>query len=374
MWNYFFSGPNYLGRGPRITFGPHGPSSHTQTVTGPISAWGWGSFGANGIDASLYSGKKCYFFKGTEYIRVTRGIDDFGSVDPGYPAPISDWGWEAFGSHGIDAALWSGSVCYFFKGMQYIRVRRGEEDLGSMDAGYPKDIGLSWLLSGFGSGGVKGSTGVDAALYAGPKSIFFSGSKYLGVSRADEGRGLPDGGGISPASIADWDLHAITTADIDAALYSAGPLAPPPSGGARSNFNYFLEHGGDVLTGVTVTLAFDETFISTANGWSVQLNCYSENTPATIPEWQQYVLYSVPDSTGQTRDVYARIENWTTVNLDTGELYNADVHLCTMEFSAIKAGSSMTFTLHTDTSNNVTGCTYSITFEGGSGQTFFPAS
>ena len=50
-------------------------------------------------------------------------------------------------------------------------------------------------MSGFASGGVKGSNGVDAALYGGPKSFFFSGPKYLGVSRADEGRGIPDGGG-----------------------------------------------------------------------------------------------------------------------------------------------------------------------------------
>ena len=45
------------------------------------------------VDAALYSGSKCYFFDGDRYIRVTRGDTGAGTVDPGYPAPISDWGW-----------------------------------------------------------------------------------------------------------------------------------------------------------------------------------------------------------------------------------------------------------------------------------------
>ena len=50
-------------------------------------------FGKEGIDAALYSGSKCYFFSGNQYIRVTRGDTGPGTVDPGYPAPISNWGW-----------------------------------------------------------------------------------------------------------------------------------------------------------------------------------------------------------------------------------------------------------------------------------------
>ena len=49
-----------------------------------------------------------YFFSGREYIRVTRGETDVGSMDPGYPAPISKWNWGDFGANGIDAALYSG--------------------------------------------------------------------------------------------------------------------------------------------------------------------------------------------------------------------------------------------------------------------------
>lgn len=34
-----------------------------------------------------------YFFSGNRYIRVTRGEIGPGRIDPGYPAPISNWGW-----------------------------------------------------------------------------------------------------------------------------------------------------------------------------------------------------------------------------------------------------------------------------------------
>jgi hypothetical protein len=63
-----------------------------------------------GVGAALFSGSKCYFFDGKQYIRVTRGETGPGTVDAGYPAPVSKWGWPAgFGQFGLDAALYSGS-------------------------------------------------------------------------------------------------------------------------------------------------------------------------------------------------------------------------------------------------------------------------
>jgi hypothetical protein len=47
------------------------------------------------IDDALYSGSKCYFFKGNQYVRVTRGDVGPGAVDPGYPRDISTWEWPA---------------------------------------------------------------------------------------------------------------------------------------------------------------------------------------------------------------------------------------------------------------------------------------
>ena len=51
----------------------------------------------------------CYFFSFNRYIRVNRGDIGPGIVDLQYPAPISNWGWGEFGRNGIDAALYSGS-------------------------------------------------------------------------------------------------------------------------------------------------------------------------------------------------------------------------------------------------------------------------
>ena len=94
----------------------------------PISNWGWGNFGKNGIDAALYSKSVCYFFKDNQYIRVHRGDEGPGTVDKGYPAPISNWKWGAFGANGIDAALNADNYAYFFKGNQYIRCTRNDDE------------------------------------------------------------------------------------------------------------------------------------------------------------------------------------------------------------------------------------------------------
>ena len=84
-----------------------------------------------------------YFFSGSEYIRVTREDTGPGSVDAGYPAKISNWQWpDGFGANGIDAALYSGSKCYFFSGSQYVRVTRGTTGAGTVDPGYPRPISV----------------------------------------------------------------------------------------------------------------------------------------------------------------------------------------------------------------------------------------
>jgi len=86
----------------------NGPGVVDSGYPKPISDWGWGDFGAHGIDAALNSGAFSYFFAGDRYIRVSRGDVGRGRIDEGYPAPISDWGWGPFGASGISAALFSG--------------------------------------------------------------------------------------------------------------------------------------------------------------------------------------------------------------------------------------------------------------------------
>ena len=137
---YFFAGNRYI----RVTRGDTGPGTVDAGYPANISNWGWGSFGKKGIDASLYSGSKCYFFSGDQYIRVTRGDTGPGTVDAGYPKNISNWGWGSFGKKGIDASLYSGSKCYFFSGNQYIRVTRGDTGPGTVDPGYPNSIAATW--------------------------------------------------------------------------------------------------------------------------------------------------------------------------------------------------------------------------------------
>jgi ribulose bisphosphate carboxylase small subunit len=174
VYDYFFSGNQYI----RVIRGDTGPGVVDVGYPKTISPnWGWGSFGANGIDAALYSGSKCYFFAGGEYIRVTRGVTGPGTIDPGYPRPIApNWGWGAFGASGIDAALYSNSKCYFFSGNQYIRVTRGETGPGTVDAGYPRPISV-WNWGSF------GADGIDAALYSGSRCYFFSNDQYIRVTR-----------------------------------------------------------------------------------------------------------------------------------------------------------------------------------------------
>jgi hypothetical protein len=63
-----------------------------------------------------------YFFSGNQYIQATREDSGPGTIDPGFPAPIMNWGWGDFAIDGIDAALFTGSKCFFFKNAFFIRV------------------------------------------------------------------------------------------------------------------------------------------------------------------------------------------------------------------------------------------------------------
>jgi Hemopexin len=348
MIDYFFSGREYI----RVTREDTGPGTVDAGYPAPISNWGWpGGFGANGIDAALYSGSKCYFFSGSKYVRVTRGTTGAGAVDPGYPAPISNWGWpDGFGANGIDAALWSGTKCYFFSGSQYIRVTRGDTGAGTVDPGYPKLISAVW-----GWPGGFGANGIDGALYSGSRCYFFSGGEYIRVRRGEEGQGLVDAG--YPKSIAtNWGWpNGFGANGINTALYSGGPLVPPPANGPVSNVNYFLDGGGQALTGVTATVDFDSDFNSSANGYSLQLNCYSTEGPKVTTEWQQYVIRAGAGGS----EVFAMIDTWSGTQL-TDELNRIQVPLASLPSPTIPAGYTFTIVLTYDGNHNVTGAVYTV--------------
>ena len=184
---YFFDGARYI----RVTRGNEGPGTVDAGYPKPITQWGWpAGFGQQGIDAALYAGPKCYFFDGNRYIRVSRGETGAGTVDAGYPKPITTWAWPGgFGQSGIDAALYSGTKAYFFDGPLYLRVTRGGSEPWTVDDGYPRTIADVW-----GWPGRFGRFGIDAALFSGTKCYFFDGNRYIRVTRGDVGPGTVDPG------------------------------------------------------------------------------------------------------------------------------------------------------------------------------------
>jgi hypothetical protein len=343
MSDYFFYGNQYI----RVSRGDIGPGSLDQGYPGPITNWGWKGFGADGIDAALYSGSKCYFFKGAQYIRVSRGITGPGTLDPGYPASITNWNWGAFGADGIDAALWSGPVCYFFKGDQYIRVSRGDTGPGSVDPGYPQPIS-NWNWGQF------GATGIDGALNSGDKCYFFKQGQYVRVSRGAFGPGLLDHN--YPAPLSNWTWGSFSLPQSSVPLGSFGPLEPDPTDtGLVSNHNFFMENGGANLTGVSVTLYFDEDFLS-SNGWGVQVNAYSPKGYATAQ--QQYVVFV---GSGSSQYV-AHVDNFIN---SSNELIQLNFDLAAPSGGKMPAGSSLTITLTNDASDNITGAIYTMTDKNG---------
>ena len=151
--SYLFSGKEYIGATPvrnaRDKIGNHYP----KTLSEGWNGWGegddWNGFGKDGIDAAMYFGKKSYFFSGNRYIRVTNVKGKKGIVDPNYPRDISkgwgNWGndenWKGFGKNGIDAALYSGKYSYFFSGDRYIRIKNTAVDKKNIvEDKYPKHI------------------------------------------------------------------------------------------------------------------------------------------------------------------------------------------------------------------------------------------
>jgi hypothetical protein len=339
MPDYFFSGKQYI----RVTRGDTGAGSIDPGYPAPISNWGWGSFGENGIDAALYSGSKCYFFSGNQYIRVTRAVIGPGTMDPGYPAPISGWGWGSFGENGIDAALYSGSGCYFFSGNRYIRVTRGETGAGTIDPGYPAPIS-DWGWGSF------GANGIDAALYSGSKCYFFSGNQYVRVSRSNNGPGLLDPG--FPASISNWKWGSFGAGGIKGALYSGGPLVAAPAMGLGSNSNYFMTSNCNPMTGVSVTINID-TEIAASNGFGFQLNAYSAKSE--LDGAQQYVILC--DTTTSPAQLLCAVDNWVS---KSQQLIADFPSLATLPGQTLPAGYQLSIALANDASGAITGATYTV--------------
>jgi hypothetical protein len=352
---YFFSGDKFI----RVTRGQVGAGAIDPGYPHHISDWGWGDFGLHGINAAMSSGPVDYFFSGSRFIRVTRGETGAGFVDAGYPKPISDWGWGEFGAHGIDAALYSDTKCYFFAGEHYIRVSRGDVDPGQVDSGYPAPIS-DWGWGEF------GAHGIDAALNSGAFSYFFAGDRYIRVSRGDVGRGRIDEG--YPAPISDWGWGPFGASGISAALFSGVDFfgsAPVPSSGLGSNSNYIFASDCKPLIDVTVTIDLAEHIGLVFNGppsqgedsvtgYGWQLNCFSPTHETDVI--QQYVIQLVDG------ELYGTVNNWKSVHDALVDQWQGLTGL-----STVPAHWKLRIALRNDDPGNVTGVTFTV--RNGEGET-----
>ena len=182
---YLFSGSQYV-RVSRV--GGGADASYPRPIAG-----NWPGLPASfqqGIDAAFWreSNGKIYFFKGSQYVRLTSVPL---RVDPGYPRPIAgNWpGLPDSFNQGIDAAIWrkSNGRIYFFKDNQYVRIT---DNPLRVDPGYPRPIAGNWpgLPDSF-------SQGIDGALCRRDTSqiYFFKGPAYVRYSAVPSGidRGYP---------------------------------------------------------------------------------------------------------------------------------------------------------------------------------------
>ena len=167
---YFFKGSEYI----RLT-GSKMDSGYPRPIAG-----NWSGLPADfqqGIDAALYrdSNNKLYFFKGDQFVRLTGS-----TMDAGYPQPIAGkWkGMPAEFNSGIDAAVWraSNGKIYFFKGSEFVRMSGSD-----MDSGYPRPIQDDWAVP-------EDWESIDAALMRrdNGKLYFFEGQEYIRFKSPNE--------------------------------------------------------------------------------------------------------------------------------------------------------------------------------------------
>jgi hypothetical protein len=147
--------------------------------------------------------------------------------------------------------------------------------------------------------------------------------------------------------------NPVEYAFLESDSYGAG-IVPPPAG-LTGNVNYFLDAGGNAITGLSVVIEFSVDFVSSSNGYSFQLNGYSTEGPGITTEWQQFVIYASPGST----QLWARIDTWNGTAL-SDELNRIDVALATLPSATIPAGYSfnITLTYTNDGTGTVTGANY----------------
>jgi hypothetical protein len=142
--------------------------------------------------------------------------------------------------------------------------------------------------------------------------------------------------------------------------------AQAPSGGLKSNWNYFLASGTDctTLTGVEVTITVTEP-ISCVSGWSFQLNC---NTPMSAPNFQRCAWQQCGWEVNSTGLLQYWVNNYTLSKGDS--ILTPNYYATQLSSATLPKGYVLRIKLLFDkTSNNLIGTYFSATDENG---TTFP--
>lgn len=119
----------------------------TDQVSGPspLSNWHFPASFDGGVSTAINGppgSGKAYFFRGSEYVGYDWALN---KVDPGFPAPISEWGLPRFFATGLHAALTGvgqfQSKAYFFRGPKYVSF-----DWFSREISLPSHL-VAWQLT-----------------------------------------------------------------------------------------------------------------------------------------------------------------------------------------------------------------------------------
>jgi hypothetical protein len=142
---------------------------------------------------------------------------------------------------------------------------------------------------------------------------------------------------------------------VDGSFPSVVQTAPTSSKVLVGNVNYFLAANSEALDGLSVTVKFTSDFVSSANGYSFQLNCWSTLGPTVTTEIQQFVVYATPGS----NQLVARIDTFAAGDV---ELNRIDSNLADLPSSTIPAGYSFNITLnyYNGDSALISGATYTL--------------
>jgi hypothetical protein len=276
-----------------------------------------------------------------------------------------------------DGQLWcfvpdpAGSGCYFIKNKlngNVIDIQGASTSPGALlDAYQQKPSGTDNQLWYFvSSPTVIPATKTDPS----PAEFAFIVSKLNGNVVDIQGGSTAPGIGLDAFPVKLFGTNNQLWTVVGGSFPSVAPTVPQPLLGlATGNSNYFIESDSEALTGAWVTVTITKDFVSSANGWGFQLNCYSTEGPTVTTSWQQFVIYATPGS----NQVMAAVNTWGNPPARS-ELNIILQPLATLPSPTIPKGYSLNIALTylgnsegytIDPTSIISGATYSVTDDKG---------